>query len=73
MGHPALDGAGAGGFVTLSIYNVLGDEVAKLVNQTLQPGHYEIFWNASNYSSGAYFYKLSAGDFTQTKQMILLK
>jgi hypothetical protein len=68
-----LNEKGAGGFVTLSIYNVLGDEVAKLVNQNMQPGHYEITWNALNFSSGAYFYKLSAGDFTQTKQMILVK
>jgi photosystem II stability/assembly factor-like uncharacterized protein len=61
------------GKVMLVIFDVLGREVEILVNENLQPGSYEIEWDASNNSSGVYFYKLTTGDFTQTKKMILLK
>jgi hypothetical protein len=57
----------------LSVHDALGREVATLVNQQLSPGTYEIVWNASNYPSGLYFYKLSSGNFTETKRMILIK
>ncbi len=60
-------------FVKLVIYDVLGREVAKLVNQQMQPGSYSVDWDASNYSSGVYFYKLEAGDYTQTRKMVLIK
>jgi photosystem II stability/assembly factor-like uncharacterized protein len=63
--------------VKLVIYDVLGREVATLVKEKLQPGTYEVEWNATNFPSGVYFYKLSAtggaGDFTETKKMILIK
>jgi hypothetical protein len=59
--------------VSLKVYDALGREVATLVNQQLQPGTYEVGWNASDYPSGLYFYKLTAGDFTETKRMILIK
>jgi len=59
--------------VRLIIYDILGREVATLVNQTLQPGTYEVDWNETNYSSGVYFYKLTAGNFTDVKKMILMK
>ena len=52
---------------------MLGREVATLVNETKQPGEYEVEFNASKLSSGVYFYQLKAGDFIQTKKMILLK
>ena len=61
------------GDVKLIVYDVLGNEVATLVNEKLQPGTYEIEWNAFNYPSGVYFYKLTAGDYKQTNKMILLK
>jgi hypothetical protein len=51
----------------------LGREVEILVSQQLKPGIYEVDWNASNYTSGLYFYKLTAGDFVDTKKMILVK
>jgi hypothetical protein len=51
----------------------LGSEVAVLVNQNQQPDVYQIEWNALNFPSGVYFYKLHAGDFTGTKKMILIK
>ncbi|MBE2217818.1 MAG: T9SS type A sorting domain-containing protein [Ignavibacteria bacterium] len=59
--------------VTLKIYDVLGKEVATLVNEQKPTGTYIVNWNASNFSSGLYFYKLTAGDFNQTKKMFLVK
>ena len=59
--------------VKLIIFDILGREVSTLVNDKLQPGSYEIEWNGSNFASGVYFYKLTAGDFTETKKMLLVK
>ena len=61
--------------VTLKVYDVLGNEVATLVNENKPAGIYEIEFNASKYNltSGIYFYKLVAGSFVQTRKMILLK
>ena len=61
------------GFVTLKVYDVLGNEVVTLVNENLSPGVYDINWNASNYPSGVYYYILRSGDFYETKKMTLLK
>ena len=58
---------------TLKIYDVLGNEVATLVNEYRNAGSYEVDFNASALSSGVYFYKLQAGDFVQTKKMMLVK
>jgi hypothetical protein len=60
-------------FVTLAVYDITGREVAKLINAELKPKAYEITWDASGYPSGLYFYKLNAGDFSETKKMILLR
>ncbi len=57
----------------LYVYDMLGREVSELVNQKLQPGTYEVEWDASDYPSGVYFYKLSNGEFVETKKMVLLK
>ena len=59
--------------VQLKIYDLLGKEVIKLVDDKLNPGTYNIVWNAINYSSGVYFYKLIAGDYTVTKKLVLIK
>jgi hypothetical protein len=60
--------------VQLKIYDILGKEVATIVNESgMSPGTYEIEWNAANYSSGIYFYTLKAGNFSETKKMILNK
>ena len=63
--------------VTLKIYDILGRDVATLMNQPLQPGSYEVEWSAksgaSAFSSGIYFYRLTAGDNTASKKMVLLK
>ncbi len=59
--------------VTLGVYDVLGQEVAMLVNEEKFPGSYEVNFNASNLSSGVYFYTLRAGNFVETKKMLLIK
>jgi photosystem II stability/assembly factor-like uncharacterized protein len=61
------------GLVQIKIFDALGKEIQVLVNEQLRPGIYETQWNASGYPSGIYFYKLSAGNFTGTKKMILIK
>ncbi len=60
-------------FVTLKIYDVMGNEVASLINEEKQAGNYEVQFNATDLSSGIYYYKLVAGDFIDVKKMILLK
>ncbi|WP_337871666.1 T9SS type A sorting domain-containing protein [Ignavibacterium sp.] len=57
----------------LKVYDILGNEVATLVNDYKPAGSYEVEFNASNLSSGTYFYKLSAGKFTATQKLILIK
>ncbi len=59
--------------VTLSIYDALGHVVNVLVNQTQNAGSYDVEWNASAFATGVYFYKLEAGSFTSSKQMLLVK
>ena len=59
--------------VTLMIYNLMGQEVARLVDGKQSAGNHNVTWNASNISSGIYFYRLRAGDFVQTRKMVLLK
>ncbi len=59
--------------VTLKIYDILGREVTTLINKEQKSGSYEVLFNASNLSSGLYFYRLTTSGFTQTKKMILLR
>lgn len=59
--------------VTLKVYDVLGNEVATLVNEEKPAGIYEVTFNASGLSSGVYFYSIRAGDFVETKKMILIR
>lgn len=59
--------------VTLKVYDILGNEVATLVNERKTPGSYEVKFNASHLSSGVYFYTLKAGAFMQTRKLLLLK
>jgi hypothetical protein len=61
------------GFVKMVIYDVLGREVKTLVNEYRQAGVYNINFDASSYSSGVYFYRIEAGNFIQTKKMLLIK
>lgn len=68
-------------FVSMKVYNLIGQEVATIVNENMAAGSYSKIWNASSMPSGAYFYKLEArqtnggqaGTFTETKKLLLLK
>jgi hypothetical protein len=62
-----------GSQVQLKVYDVLGNEVATLVNEEKPAGSYEVDFDASQLSSGIYFYKLQEGSFFETKKMLLLK
>lgn len=60
--------------VTIKIYDIIGRVVATLVNNELKKaGSYDITWNASNYATGVYFYRIEAGSFVSSKKMVLLK
>ena len=59
--------------VKLKIYDTLGKEIKVLVNESLNAGNHEVKFNAENLSSGIYFYQINAGDFVETKKMILMK
>ena len=69
------------GIVSLKIYDVLGNEIATIVNEYLSPGNYKYDWDASAFSSGVYFYRLEVFDpetnsgqgFVDTKKLILMK
>ena len=69
---PPLEGA-RGRIVKLIIFNILGMEVAALVNEQLKAGTYEVDFDGTNYPSGVYYYSINAGSFSQTKKMVLLK
>jgi len=60
-------------FAKLTVYDLLGREVTTLVNEQLKPGTYEVDWNAANFPSGVYYYRLSTDGFTETRKMILIK
>ncbi len=61
------------GFVTLKVYDILGREVATLVNEEKLPGTYDVTFDAGNLASGVYLYRLSSGGLISTKRMVLLK
>jgi trimeric autotransporter adhesin len=64
---------GHSSFVSLRIYDVLGREVANLVNEEKPPGEYRVRWDASRLASGIYFYRIAAGTFINVKKMLLMK
>ena len=55
------------------IYDALGKEVVTLVNEKQSPGTYQVEYDAGSLTSGVYFYRLTAGDFTDTKRMMLIR
>ncbi|MBK9333886.1 MAG: T9SS type A sorting domain-containing protein [Ignavibacteria bacterium] len=59
--------------VKLSVYDIAGREVDLIINQNLQAGLHSYIWNAGNFSSGVYYFRLVSGDFSETKQMNLVK
>lgn len=60
-------------FVSLKVFNPLGQEITVMVNEELKPGSYEVQWNPTGYASGVYFYRLQAGPFSQTRRILLLR
>ena len=59
--------------VELSVYNLLGQKVATLVNVRQRAGYHQIEWGAGGFSSGIYYYRIEAGDFQDVKKMVLLR
>ena len=57
----------------ISVFDITGKELEVLVNEKLQAGTYQTNWNASNFSSGVYFYRIQAGEYSETKKMLLNK
>ena len=60
-------------FVSINIYNSLGQQITSFVNKAQPAGTYEISFNASGLASGVYFYRIQAGSFVQAKKMVFLK
>jgi hypothetical protein len=71
LGPPSKGDRGM--IISIDIFDILGRQVAVLLNRYLSPGSYEISFDALNYPSGVYFYRLEAGEFKQTNKMILIK
>jgi hypothetical protein len=61
------------GYVSLTVYNLLGEKVVTLAEMNMKSGINEFIWNAANQPSGVYFYTLKAGSFSETKKLILMK
>ncbi|HSD64725.1 MAG TPA: C25 family cysteine peptidase [Ignavibacteriaceae bacterium] len=59
--------------VTLKVYDILGAEIATIVNQKLDPGYYQYEWNAKEFASGVYIYRIEAGSFVKVKKMMIMK
>jgi hypothetical protein len=60
-------------FVILKIFDLLGREVATLVNEEKQPGSYDVRWSGVGVPSGAYFYRLQAGEYVETRAMLMVR
>jgi hypothetical protein len=60
-------------YVDLSIFDVLGQKVATLIETKQQPGSYQVEWDASGFASGVYYYRIQAGEFQDVKKMILIR
>ncbi len=73
LNPPFAKGGKTGGFVTLKVYDVLGKEIATLVNKHQSSGTYTVTFDATNLPSGIYLYKLQMGSFVQSRKMILMK
>ncbi len=61
------------GLVKLAVFNSIGQEIETLINQQLSPGSFKVDWNAASHPSGVYYYKIAAGEYTETRKMILIK
>lgn len=70
---PLVKGRNELGFVSLKVYDVLGNEIATLVNEQKPAGEHTVYFDGTNLPSGIYFYQLKSGNFVETKKMLLLK
>ena len=70
---PFLGGDEKGGLITLKVYDILGNEIATLINENKPAGEYEVKFHASRLSSGIYLYRITANSFNRTRKMILMK
>lgn len=61
------------GFISLKIYDILGREIATLMNDVIEAGAHEAFWDASAFPSGVYFYRLTTPDLVQTRKLVLIR
>jgi hypothetical protein len=59
--------------VHLSVFNILGERVTELKNEMMKAGYYEVEFNATDLASGIYLYRIKAGEFVETKKMVLMK
>ncbi|HAP35298.1 MAG TPA: hypothetical protein DCQ28_04910, partial [Bacteroidetes bacterium] len=59
--------------VQIAVYNILGQKVTTVINETLESGSHTVQWNAQPYASGLYFYEMRSGTFAAVKKMILMK
>ncbi len=59
--------------VKLEVYNIMGQKVATVIDGLFEAGDHTAMWDASSFSSGVYFYRLEAGEFVETRKMVLLK
>jgi hypothetical protein len=59
--------------VNIKVYDIIGREIAELVNDQHAAGAYKILWNAKGYASGVYYYRITAGDFVSVKKLVLVK
>ncbi|HWA06113.1 MAG TPA: PQQ-dependent sugar dehydrogenase, partial [Ignavibacteria bacterium] len=60
-------------FISIKVFDIIGKEIVTLVNENRPAGTYEVVWNALGFPSGVYFYRLTAGSFSEEKKMVLLK
>ena len=60
-------------FVTVKVYNIVGNEITTLINEELSTGNHSIQWDGSHQPSGVYFVKIESNGFVQTRKMVLLK
>ena len=59
--------------VELNVYNLTGQKIATLVQETQRAGHHQVEWDASGFASGVYYYRIEAGEFVEVKKMILVR
>jgi hypothetical protein len=73
LSKAGVEGRNVSHQVRLSVYDLLGREVAVLVNEEMKPGTYETSWDAAGFPGGVYFYRLQAGNFSETRKLVLIR